>query len=85
MEEEVERVQEPKGMEDMKEQRPSEHSKTEVHVNSQRLWQHAQGLQRSVPEGSLELKEVETSPPSLTQKLSLIDNNLQMKMQFPPR
>ena len=52
MEEEVERVQEPKGMEDTKEQRPSEHSKTEVHVNSQKLWQHAQGMHSSKPAGS---------------------------------
>lgn len=44
---EAERVQETEGMEDTQETRHSEHNRMEVHMNSRRLYQHAQGLHKS--------------------------------------
>ena len=44
IEEKADRLLDPEGMEDTKETKPS-HSKTNVHMNSQSLWQHAQGWQ----------------------------------------
>lgn len=43
-------------MDDIKESRPSRHTRADAPVNSQRLRQRAQGLYRSAPDGVLELK-----------------------------
>lgn len=53
-----------------------------AHINSERLRQHAQGLQGSAPDGVLRLKgEVDTHPISNPEQ-SPSDNHLQMKIQF---
>jgi hypothetical protein len=49
-------------MEDTKETRSSVHSKTSAHVNSPRLWRHAQGLHGPVPDGVGAPREVDTCP-----------------------
>lgn len=54
-------------------------------MSSQRLQQHAKGLQRSVPDGITVLRGSEHNSPSLTRKLSQIDNYLQRKNFFSPR
>lgn len=54
-------------------------------MSSQRLRQHAKGLQRSVPNGITVLRGSEHNSPSLTRKLSRIDNYLQGKNWFSPR
>lgn len=75
--EEAERLCEPMMRDDTKEARPSKHSKTDAQMNSQRLWQHAQGLPGSAPDVVPVIREeVDASPPSLTQQLSLTDNHL---------
>lgn len=49
-------------MQDPKDTRPSRH-KTGIQVNSERLWQDAQVMQQSKPDGFPALKEnVDTSP-----------------------
>lgn len=50
----------------------------DTHKNTGTLRQHAQGLQASAPDGVLEL-EGEGVQMSLTQMLSLMDNDLLMK------
>lgn len=80
-EEKAEIFQEPVKMDDTKEIRPSTHSKTGVHIKSQRLWLHVQGL--SWPDGFQQQQRKWTylSHPNQTQKgcQSPIDNSLQMK------
>ena len=51
-------------MEHTKEIRLSKHSRINIHRNSQRLWQRAQGLHRSALDGVLLLAEVEVDIPS---------------------
>lgn len=59
---------------------PCRHSRTDVHISSQRLHQCAQGHQRSVSdEVQVQGKEVVHKSPSLTIKTSLTYNHLQMK------
>jgi hypothetical protein len=53
-------LQEPEEM-DTKESRSSSY-KTGAHMNSQRLWQHAQSLCGPAPHGVLELKALGTCP-----------------------
>jgi len=51
-------------MEDIKEARSYGHSRADVHMNSQRPWQHAQGLHRFMFDGDPsddEMGEVDTS------------------------
>lgn len=50
-------------MADTKESRYSKYSRTRAHVNSQRLWQYAQSLHVSLPDGTQVLREeVDTKP-----------------------
>jgi hypothetical protein len=50
-------------MDDTKETRPFKQSWTNIDLNPQRLWQHAQGLHRSAPDEVLEqVGEVDTGP-----------------------
>lgn len=49
-------------MEDTKESRPSRHNRADTDMNLQRVQPHAQGLHRSVPNGFLEVKEVDLCP-----------------------
>lgn len=51
--------EEPEGIEDTKKIRSTKHRRTDVHRNSQRRRQHAQGLYWSIPDRVLELKEVD--------------------------
>ena len=44
--EEVERLYEPEVIGDSKKRVSSRNSRIDVHINSQRLWQHAQGIHR---------------------------------------
>lgn len=55
VEEEMERVSEPKGMEDTKETKPSKYSRTRAYMTSQKLQQHEQGLQKCALNWVLEL------------------------------
>lgn len=48
--------QEPEAMEDIRERRPSKHSRASAHMNSQELWQQAQDLHRSKHDGALALR-----------------------------
>lgn len=41
-----------RGNGDTKERRVSKHRKADTHMDSQRLWRHAQGLQGSTPDGA---------------------------------
>ena len=80
--EEKERFQESEGMEDTKATRPSRYNRADTHMNSQKLWQHEQGLHGSKPDGASVLRgEVDIS---LTQKLSLIENHSQRENEFSP-
>lgn len=47
----------PKRIEYTKETTASRHNSTDALVNSQRLWQHSQGLHRSKTQGVLVLRE----------------------------
>lgn len=55
-EEEVERLQEPKVMDDSKEILSSRHNRTDAHKNSQRLWKHNQVSCRFEPDRSPSLR-----------------------------
>lgn len=56
------------------------YNRTDPHMNSQHLWQHAQGLHSSKSDGVPTLRgRVDTSLLALTQKLFPIDSHLQMK------
>ena len=46
------------------------------HMNSQRLWQHAQGLHSSVPDGDLELKIEEDRHPIPNPETIPIDTHM---------
>jgi hypothetical protein len=78
---EAERIQVPGG-----DGEHQEINKMDAHMNTQRLRQHAQGLDGSALGGALELKgEVNTGPSLLTQKQPPPYNHWQMKHHFPPR
>lgn len=62
MEKVTERVEEPVGMEDTRETRPSKHNRTSAQGNSQKVLQHAQGQHRPAPDGVLEPNKVNMSP-----------------------
>lgn len=65
-------------MEDTKERRPSQHSRTNTHMHSQRLWQHTQGPHGSVPDG-VQTQGRWTQATILNPELSPIDNHWQRK------
>ena len=66
-------------MEDTKNARPSRHKRTDAHMNSQRLWQRAQGLRMSKLDGVPVLKGEVDKNPYPYQILSPIDACIQMK------
>lgn len=80
MDEEIERVKKPEKMENTKETRPSKHSRNAIQMKTQRLGQHEKGLNRSVPDWLLQLKE--QIPPSLKQKVSQSINTCKRKFNF---
>jgi hypothetical protein len=47
-------------MDDSKETTSSRHNEAEADINSQSLWQHAQGLHRFKPDGIAERRDVNT-------------------------
>lgn len=61
----------------------SRHNKTDAHMNSQRLWQHAQGLHRFKPEGVPALRRGHGHGfLLLTKQLSSIDTLIKVKISF---
>ena len=57
--------------------------KTDVHMSSQRLWQHAQSLHRSKPDGVPALRWRSTLRLTLlTKKLSVVVTNWQSENKF---
>lgn len=62
-EEEKKKLQESVGMEDTEETRPFRYNRTDTQMNSERLWQHAQGQDRSKTDGiSAQRGEADRSP-----------------------
>ena len=59
-------------MEDTKETRPSKHNRTENNINSERPWQHSQGLHWSAPDGVLMKEEKDTGPTANQKCLQVI-------------
>lgn len=53
----IERLEEPVRMVNIKESRMPKQSRTNTHTHAQTLWQHRQGLHRSVPDGVSALRE----------------------------
>lgn len=71
-------------MDDTKEIVYSRHNRNGTSMNSQRLWQHVQGLHRFNSDMVLVLRGARGEDLSyLTKKLSLIDNHLQRKVNLP--
>jgi hypothetical protein len=68
-------------MEDAKETRPSIHKRTDTHVNSQRLWQCAQGLQRSNSDVVLVLRGYMDTSPNPNPNPKSISNGQPLKKQ----
>jgi hypothetical protein len=66
-------------MGDIKETRPSRHNRADAPTNSQRLWQHTQGLHKPKTDGVPSEMGKQTQVPSLIQKLSPTDIRLQWK------
>lgn len=74
---EEERLSEPVGTEDTKETVCSSHNRTDA----QRLWQHAEGLHKSQPDGALALRWG-CGHPFPNQEATAIDNHLQRKQSL---
>lgn len=78
------RVREGEGRQENPLNQPDRHTYELTHMSRQK--QHAKNPQESVPRrGSRKERGSWHMPPSLTQRLSLTDNHLQMKTWFPPR
>lgn len=69
-------------MDDTREAMSSKHNRTDTHMNSYGLRQHAEGLHRVKPDGVPALRGQVTQLPSLTKRLSPIDNCLRKKSWF---
>ena len=62
----------------------SRHNRTDTLMNTQRLWQHAQGLHRFKADGDPVLRgESGHALPFITRKLPSIDNHLPRRHYFP--
>jgi hypothetical protein len=80
----VERVQDPKGMDETKLTVSSRYNRTNAYMNSQRLWDQSLGSHRFKPAGVPVLKVGwgqggEYELPSLIKKLSPVDNCVHRK------
>jgi hypothetical protein len=67
-------------MGDTKEKMTSGHTRIDAYINSWRLWQHAQGLNRSNPDVVTE--KVDIILPFLTKELSSVDKCSQINDYF---
>ena len=63
VEEKLKSLEKPEGMQDIKKSSLSRNTGAGTHMNSQRLWQHAQGLHKSAPdEGPKAERRIEHCP-----------------------